>query len=103
MCLLASLQEGTDQNCKCVCNILQQLKMGVHYFEYVCAGSSKQRIKTTYKKFHCTRCSIFDWAKKINSLSQLPLVRKLCAVLFFFFFFYKNELCPTRIFLNFFL
>ena len=34
--------------------------------------------------------------KKINSLSQLPLAKKLCAVLFFFFS--KNKLCPVRFF-----
>ena len=35
---------------------------------------------------------VFDKAqKKKNSLSQLPLAKKLCAVLFFC---YKNKLCP---------
>ena len=28
--------------------------------------------------------------KKINSLSQLPLTKKLCAVFFFFFFFLQK-------------
>ena len=30
--------------------------------------------------------------KKINSLSQLPLVKKLCALLFFFFFFFFTKI-----------
>ena len=30
--------------------------------------------------------------KKINSLSQLPLAKKLCAVLFFFFFFFFTKI-----------
>ena len=43
-------------------------------------------------------------SKKINSLSQLPLAKKLCAVLFFFFFFffYKNKLRPIQFFFFFF-
>ena len=67
----------------CVIFILQQLKMGFHFFEYVCAGSSKQRIKTTYKKFHCTRCSIFDWAYTFKLSKKNCVCLQICWFILF--------------------